>query len=190
MHSLGKLASEATLGIVGAFQRDNMTAQDLFADWKAKLAAADLGNEYKYTGQIMDVALHCCLGGSDKDPRHGHTPDTSIPWRLKDGTTNRHWAVLFLKQRLESLVSGAWRVFASPVMNWMGLAPAGARYDDILAILCDAGIPFVLRPLPEQGQDAYTFIGPAYIHGVQVGPILRGLYSRNDIQQFERIRIL
>lgn len=49
----------------------------------------------------------------------------------------------------------------------IGLCPAAATVGDRVAILQDAKVPFVLRPLP--GEDKMQLVGEAYVHGLMHG---------------------
>lgn len=69
--------------------------------------------------------------------------------------------------------------------------PAATRHDDILAILFEADIPFVLRR-KDTGNGCYTLVGPAYIHGISVPHLIKCFYSDGMSESedvFEQIRI-
>ena len=58
-----------------------------------------------------------------------------------------------------------------------GLGPESAAEKDEVWILFGAQVPFVLRPAPERGPNAYTLVGEAYVHGFMEGEALHGRSS-------------
>ena len=71
------------------------------------------------------------------------------------------------------------RKFAVTERRYIGLVPHCAKEGDILAILCGAPIPFVLRvpeifPNPAQTslESPRFLVGDAYVHGVMDGEVL------------------
>jgi hypothetical protein len=65
----------------------------------------------------------------------------------------------------------AWRRLMSTKTGRMGLAPAGARLGDSVAILLGCDIPLILR---RQEKGGWIVVGECYVHGVMYGEAIRG----------------
>ncbi|KAH9825671.1 HET-domain-containing protein [Teratosphaeria destructans] len=104
------------------------------------------------------------------------------PWRseldfmkaVEQAVTEGHHDVSRLKQ--------CWAVFQDMARTHLGgrafqmtvdgrfvLAPAHSRLGDVVAVVTDAPMPFVLRARVER--DTYEMVGPAYVHGVMDGEV-------------------
>ena len=51
----------------------------------------------------------------------------------------------------------------------IGLIPTRAKPNDLICIIPGGKVPYLIRPLPQRGQDYYRFVGEAYIHGLMKG---------------------
>ena len=74
----------------------------------------------------------------------------------------------FAKQAMWILKSCAERGFFLTEYEQMGLAPSEAETGDIVCIILEASVPFVLRP---EG-NAFKLIGECYVQGVVKGEAL------------------
>jgi hypothetical protein len=66
----------------------------------------------------------------------------------------------------------SWQQFRRPFLSaegYVGLAPDHAEVSDLVVILIGAKFPYILR---QNGDDVFTFISEAYVHGIMYGEFL------------------
>ncbi|KAF2134079.1 hypothetical protein P153DRAFT_363080 [Dothidotthia symphoricarpi CBS 119687] len=64
------------------------------------------------------------------------------------------------------------RCFVRLDLDCFGWAPSNAHSGDLVVVLHGGRVPYVLRPI---GNDYYTFVGDAYIHGMMKGEIFQAI---------------
>ncbi|KAK8189987.1 heterokaryon incompatibility protein-domain-containing protein [Phyllosticta capitalensis] len=57
---------------------------------------------------------------------------------------------------------GVGRVLFTTTCGWMGLVPFGTREGDVIFVMLDCSIPFVLRPI----EGGFTLLGECYVYGI------------------------
>lgn len=62
----------------------------------------------------------------------------------------------------------AWRRLFGTENGRIGLAPAAARVDDVIAVLPGCSVPMVLR----RSGGRWKLVGECYMHGIMYGEIL------------------
>lgn len=55
--------------------------------------------------------------------------------------------------------------------GYLGLGPRSMQVGDEVWLICDAKVPFVLRPLPNDTK--YSLMGESYLHGFMHGEMLK-----------------
>lgn len=61
--------------------------------------------------------------------------------------------------------------------------------DNVLFLLFDADVLFVLRKRTAEDEQSYILIGPAYVHGLPAPPILKSVYSLDEFDKMVNVRL-
>lgn len=61
----------------------------------------------------------------------------------------------------------------------LGLGPQEAQKGDQVWLICDARVPFVLRPTPKE--DTFTLVGDTHVHDLMHGEMLDDSYGLKDM---------
>ena len=77
------------------------------------------------------------------------------------------------------------RSFVTTSKGYLGLAPWGARKDDVICVLRGGDVPFVLRE-KEQEHGYWELVGEAYLHGIMDGSWVRKAV-KEDVMEFRII---
>ncbi|UKZ88666.1 uncharacterized protein TrAFT101_004410 [Trichoderma asperellum] len=72
------------------------------------------------------------------------------------------------------------RTFAVTSHRRLGIAPAGTREGDEIAVISGGEVPYVLRRL--DGDTSYHFIGESYVHGLMGGEII-ATWERGELTE-------
>lgn len=67
-------------------------------------------------------------------------------------------------------------------LGYVGIGPSHLASGDVICILDNATIPFVLRPRPD-GQSGYLVVGEAYVQGIMDGEYLERVRSQEVAQR-------
>lgn len=183
MLDLGPVALEHTIG--GVPNISGSGSKDTGLEYCVEmLAAAGLKDIYpgtvsedtNNTGAVLDEDLKRAFFqtlGCGTNPGNAHCGDRNIG--IGDAATRK---MHFLDRYLEVVQLGPWRFFVTP-SKIMGVAPAAARWDDTLCLLPGATVPFVLRQISVEGggENDYTLIGPAYLHGYMSGQAILQIHK-------------
>jgi hypothetical protein len=175
----GNVAFQSTLGIVGKdtekvgffdanINKSEKEEDEMLRDWRRCISSANIREIYRPTKEAPEVALNVCLGwGALADVGNARTHWRCLPVGVRQGLASRMHSM----NHRNTIVGNKWRFFVTPD-GFMGVGPAKARHDDLLAVLFDVNVPFVIRKLSEKSSSDYKLLGPAYVHGFDVGRIL------------------
>jgi hypothetical protein len=87
--------------------------------------------------------------------------------------TDKKWLHAPTQEQLEVLSWAmnvlAWRRLVATASGRIGLAPAGAREGDVVAVLVGCSVPIVLR----KSGEGWSVVGECYLHGVMGGEVVR-----------------
>ena len=75
------------------------------------------------------------------------------------------------------------RSFVTTKKGYLGLAPWGAREDDVVCVLRGGDVPFILR---EKEDGYWKLVGEAYVHGIMDGSWVRNAV-KDDVMDFRII---
>jgi hypothetical protein len=86
-------------------------------------------------------------------------------------------ATVFIYDKLTRLARAGRRLFRTE-QGFLGLGPEEARKGDQIWLICDAFVPFVLRPTSTQ--NTFTLVGETYVHDFMNGEMLNDSYILKD----------
>jgi hypothetical protein len=172
----GSVGLKNTIRETGASYKSH---EDAFNQWLDCMSAADIAGSYQPTGEPVAEALESCVLWELKaDPGHARTHSTCY-----ETNTDLDEPDVY---RISVLNSPDLRFFVTPE-KYIGLGPADLRFDDTIAVLLDCNQPFILRKQHDLSYEhAYSLVGPAYVHGLDVGLILEEAHPverRSDVVQ-------
>ena len=89
------------------------------------------------------------------------TPDVTSKWRRIVAAARQFRQILTLSKRRICRTSN----------DLLVKGPTSAETNDEIWIIRDSRIPFLLRPI--LGSENYQFVGPAYVHGIMFGAVMK-----------------
>ena len=72
------------------------------------------------------------------------------------------------------------RQFCITSQGYIGLASKNAKIGDHMVVLFGGNMPFVLRQTQIEGEDCWTLISKAYVHGMMDGEIFNGYRDTSE----------
>ncbi|KAK8006047.1 heterokaryon incompatibility protein-domain-containing protein [Apiospora marii] len=57
--------------------------------------------------------------------------------------------------------------------GYLGTGPHRVQRGDVVCVFMGAAVPFILRPRGDDGEEGYTLVGDAYVHGIMDGELVK-----------------